>query len=463
MKRVEFIRETVSDRSAVISDSPVCIVSLCPGDPQAELSSALRSSLVRSFRTPVSRASRRRAVERSLPPPSGDLRVDTLLIRSPLTVPALPGLDGNVPSRVRDCAAMLLESLPAVWVVFVTGLEEPTPSDPDMLNQLRIALDSLPGRLVLFPDLDRPNPLPMSTVVSGRETYRDHIRTRFARWEARVMGLGPLLRELFLTGLVDLPAPNTAELLDLNLTDTPRADLAADLRAFEGFWALCAEDSVSRLAGMDLSLCCWRGPWHALSRHGWRSSATLAARVLGAYTGSSAMAQLERRQVPLGGGRTVNHSRLTRLLPTLEEGFELEPSLARHVVAARVNPQTNTCMFEGQASLRAPIGFWTLPAVRSLKEIELTLRRVAERFVFQPVNQTSALELMNALQYGLDDHLISGVLSALSTGEPLISARPDRSETPGLVAHVVATLRPWSHVLRFRLSVRSEGIALEVS
>lgn len=463
MMRVEFIRESIRERTTADVDSSVCIVSLMPGDPQAELPASLRSSLVRSFRTPVSKASRRRALERSLPPPTGDLRVDTLLIRSPLTLPHLPGLDDDAPSRVRDCATLLLDGLSAVWVVIVTGLEEPNPSDPDVLTQLRIALDALPGKMVVFPDLDRPSALPMPLVGVNAGQYQAQLQARFSLWESKVLGIGSLLREQFLTGLADLPHPQLAELLDVGGLRQDHAELPDRLLACESLWVGCVQDSLARLSGLDLSLCTWSGPWHALSRHGWRSSAALVARVLGAFSGSAAMAQLERRKVAISGGRRGPHACLSALLPDLSEGFAPDGDVATAVIVARLLPEGDACVFEGQANLRQPVGFWTLPAVRALKDIELTLRRVAERYTFQPVTQTSALELMNSLQYGLDEHLIAGVLSPLDNGEPLISTRPDRGATPGLIAHVVGTLRPWSHVLRFRVSVRTDGVSLEVS
>lgn len=534
--KVTFVRNSLRTQETPQTESPVCVVGFVrcdsqqgdsrqgigqQGDPQQSLPEGLRDDVIRTMRPPPPRIRREGQEEAAS---SGYLRIDTLVMTSQLNVYALPGLDAQPPSRLRDSVQLLLEALPTVTILLVTSPLEAPLEDDDVLAQLRLALGELPGGILIVPDLDPPDPMARSTRGASVKRVLEQLRTRFERWEARVLRLGPLCRELFMTGLFDAPNLSAETLytwcLSADAEASSRPGLTGPLavtsarvpgsvgdafrtgvtglsagrgqqqvddvaspsrpRSFrqqhlEQVWAGLLEDATARLTGLDLALCVWVGPWEPLRIHGWRSAAAVAARTLAAQPGSAAVAQLERRRVVLEGGRQHVPSLEPVLFRRFPAPLQLAPAVARLLVPVRledrveardggnVEARAHACRFDGQLCLRAPAGFWPIPAVRSLKQIELHLRRIAERFVFRAASEMQALELANALRFALDDYLRNGVLTPLPSAPGMVRARADVSGEPGLIAEIEASLRPWTYTIRIKLHVRPGSILLEAA
>lgn len=462
--RIQFLREMPSTPPPERGEL-VCVLSLRRGDVEAGPAPALSGALVTSLGThTLSRRSLTRTPAQEGMP---RLRIDRyqLVASHPLSAPAL--VAEGYPHRVVEVLQRLLSVVPTLALVDVVTDQALPLQHPALQEQLGLALEPLAGGLLLAPTLGgEPDYGPAPLTAGAHELDPALVRVRLwddvQDWTEQVRGLEQLLRTHYLTGLIDIPM--CPWLLTPQRWDDVRQKqrLPVFLQTVERHWQHALDQAVDELTGMDISLCTWAGDWGALLPHARRSPAALAAHTLLVQRQNPALATLERQRAALPALAPAPASRLPALLRGLPTRVEPPSSLHSRLVIARLDA-FGACHFEGQSCLRAPVGVWSLPAVRTLKELEFSLRRTADQFVFRPVSETSALELVNALQYRLDSYLIKGVLAPLSTPEELITAWPERREPPALVAQVLGSLRPWCHTFRIRLSILPGGVEVQTT
>ena len=103
---------------------------------------------------------------------------------------------------------------------------------------------------------------------------------------------------------------------------------------------------------------------------------------------------------------------------------------------------------------------WSIPAVRTVKSIHMSLRRTADQFVFRPVRETEALILKAAMENVLRPFYESGVLVGPDgKGPPDVTAEPLPSHSiPMLSVDLAAQIRPWCQNISLKVMVK-EGSA----
>lgn len=431
------------------------------------------------------------------------LRIDHLTFTDRTNLASLPGLL-HFGSLVRESLQTLLEGLPQVELFLLQAPPDTRFSTPGVLEQLELALAEQTGALVLFPDLAPAPVVPGSLLPCAPSEVLATLSATLRAWSREVLELAPMLNRLSLITLLDLPLPTPDALaqacLHPELERSLRPRLTPRLMAeakqskhlgipeysgvsrpsaralLEEAIADTLEQTLHGLEGLQGAVLAFSGPYLGLRAHAWRSPSALAVRTLLGETDFARQAEddpvamtrlaaaevLERRVIRLPTPRYVPETRIPALTPGFPLGFRLPDRLHGLLILLEILPDGQRARFEGQRSLAAPVGRWPLPALRTLKALELHIRKVAEQFVFRPVDALQALELNRVLTLGLADYIRAGALVPPLEGQSLLETEAVRGTPPSLQATLQATLRPWTLQLRVRLSIQSTALSVEV-
>jgi hypothetical protein len=126
----------------------------------------------------------------------------------------------------------------------------------------------------------------------------------------------------------------------------------------------------------------------------------------------------------------------------------------------------NTAQVQSEHTLRAPVGSWPIPVLRTVQGIHRVIRQAADGYVFRPVTDLNSVGLSITLNLALQPFVQAGVLSGLS-GSPIpsVSSKAERDPlAPGLSAEISASVRPWARHIRLRVGIQpGETARVELS
>lgn len=331
----------------------------------------------------------------------------------------LPGLAQQ--SRLADAARVLLTGGAGAIDVLLARARGQRPEAvfaPEVLETLDPFFDELPGATLLFPDFAGPPDCGPGTAPPLEDRLRDGL--------GALPGLGRRFTDRTQVVLLDDPGAQT---------EAQRALL-------------------SGLIGLDIALCRFVGSEASLARHGWRSAAAAAAALL---ADPDPGRSLIGRSVPLPPGRAQPPSRRAAL--SLWAPAEAADALDDRALTLRLDPAEDKATAISEPTLRAPVGDWSLPALRTAKQIHRQVTEAAARFVFETVDDGQAIALSVALKRAVRDHVGRGVLVGPDgEGPPDIRGGTVRSPSePGLFAVIAAWLKPWSQAVHIRVALRPGG------
>jgi hypothetical protein len=108
---------------------------------------------------------------------------------------------------------------------------------------------------------------------------------------------------------------------------------------------------------------------------------------------------------------------------------------------------------------RAPVGQWTIPALRTVKALHWQIVRASSLVTFQLVNPAQTFALQVAINEAIRPFVQAGVLVGPdAAGPPTVTTEMIRDPSaPGLVANISAQIRPWCRDIKIRVGLRSGG------
>jgi len=363
----------------------------------------------------------------------------------------LPGLDHHdgrqlQPSVVRDAARLALQNTGTpveVALVVSDGLAPwqlaSLDHRPELIYTLRRYLEQRPGAVVVLPDASGPVSIAPAGARSGRmgSLASASLPERWRGLAHNLSGLAALFREHYQIGLCDAPVSTGA--------------------------VLGSEQGLEALAGMDVGVCTWAGVSQQLDAHGWRSAAALVGAALAKSISDLSMNSnmtvpvLSHHSIVLGSGRLVKRSRLMQGRAT---GGHQRPQTAHCTVVSLGHDQHAPEILQ-DASMRRPLGDWTLPALWTVKQVIRRVETIASAYVFATADEAMAIDLKGALFEELGQLIGSGVLVA-PTGEglPLVettvgdgSSHAGAAPSPRLEATITAALAPWLTRLELQVEI----------
>ncbi len=387
----------------VRADQPsLCVAGICPGEAPW-LADLYPDAVVHDtrFRT-------------------ADAAVEHVRLRARHDVARLPGLRGEAPSRLRDAVHVALTAgAPQVDVVLArgAGLQPWDLDDRAFAELVEPFLAELLGAAVVLPDTGGPPDLGL-----GRPEPDDDVLRRTA---TAIRRFSTIFQQRYQVGLFDVPALDAEQRVEL----------------------------FRRCAGSDVALCCFRGTERARAVHGWRPAAAALGGLLAADRDQLG-AGVVGRSVTLPPGRAVPRSRREEL--ALDDPVEPVRRGDDALVMLDLHRVRDRAVVVGDATLRQPVGEWSLPALRAVKAVHHRVVRTAERFVFRAADDAQAMALANALDQALRAWTARGLLvGAGGEGPPRIRGGVDAIPgQPGLHAVVDCQLRPSSHNVVVRVAVR---------
>jgi hypothetical protein len=327
----------------------------------------------------------------------------------------LPGLDAPAPSLLRDSAALALHLGAQSVDLLLLRVPGATPEQvhfPEHLEPFAAVLAQMPGVVVTAPDLLGPH----SLLDGARKPAPDH----WSRIREICRVLGPVWRESWQLAMLDAPKTPTGEALGAG--------------------------------GADAALWGWAGNAGALARHGWRSAAVAAA---ARRSRTDDPVYLSHVGVPmqLDAGRRIRR----RQRPT-DSGAQRSPVLVNEVL---LDAEGETALVQSEHTLRAPVGSWPIPVVRTVQGIHRLIRRAADEFVFRPVTELNSVGLSIALNLALQPFVQAGVLRGLAgSPTPTVTTEAERDPlAPGLAAEISASVRPWARRVKLRVAVEPGEMA----
>lgn len=372
---------TVSPSVAAISGQPTGLVLVAMVEPGRPLGTVLPERVLRVVQ-------------------SGEAgRVEHLRLSAAEQARALPGLSGSHPSLLRDSVRLAL----AAGLPFVDVLALALPNAgraslalPAVAEQVRSALQHLPGAVIVAPDLR----LCEAAIVA-----------RFAHANALA------LPDAFQVLVLDAPFDH---------------DVAAFARACEG---------------VDAAVCRWSpGPWAA--SQSFRSSATWVGAMLARPGGLGR--SLTGLTLPGLPGRAMPASRAEVLLRRVRS----DGALPQIPGVVDVHSTGTGLAIMTEPSTRSVDNAWPLPALYAVKAVHRAILQQASAFVFRNVNAQNAVSLGTAVSTSLTRFVKLGLLSGPTDRVPEVEAAMIRDPgAPGLAVTVSAVLRPWMQKVRVQVGV----------
>jgi hypothetical protein len=332
----------------------------------------------------------------------------------------LPGLRLGRPSRVRDAVRVALNAgARAVDVVLVRekGLMPWDLDKSEVLFALDPFLSPMVGTVVVFPDMGGPVSLGPGTAAD-----MDDRVDRFVR-------------------ATKLHATRWAERYQVALLDDPGVGGELGHRVLQGS------------ASTDAALCRWVGDPLNLRAHGWRSAAAFVGGVLAARP-NDILSGVAGFRAPLPAPRAVFAGRHAEL--ALNEAWRARLPEDDYYVDVVPDMLTGMGSIRTEPSLRAPVGMWSLPALRVAKVIHWRIMQTASRFVFEAADVGKSIALSMAVTRALEPYAQAGVLTGPEgEGAPDIRGGVVRNPAaPGLRVEIAATLLPWTHKVNVRVNLR---------
>lgn len=350
-----------------------------------------------------------------------------LRIRSIEQARALPGLDQGAPSKLRDSARVALTAgAPEVDVVLLSA-QGFAPWDFDQSSVLAAMgpfLGELHGSMLLFPDLMGPDGM---EGAGNPNPLRVHARLKNF---AATMAEG--LRQSFQVALLDLPRPLQPH----------------------------GQALIRPLLGVDAAICSWLGAHPLLESQGWRSAAAFTAGLALGGTGARNLS-LVGSQARLPPPRYSAQSREMELSigPSTDSMGLAYSELPMVFVQLSERGAAHVGELATEPTLRQPIGEWTFPALREVKEIHRRLVAAASRFVFDSVDDEQAIALTVALRRSVREYTDAGLLVGPGGSGPIDvrGGTLTNPAAPGLTTIIQAQLRPWAQRVNVAVSVRADN------
>jgi hypothetical protein len=348
-----------------------------------------------------------------------DAAVEHIRVMSREILPHLPSLGSRCPSRLRDAVRIALgagaRSIDLV-LARVKGLKPWDLDKPDFVFAVDPFISNMLGTNMVYPDIGGPIPRGPGTEHDEKERVDRFVRAvkiHRSRWTDR-----------YQVGLLDDP------------------DLQGD----------GASRVLAAAASSDAALCRWRGDQLPMARHGWRSAASFVAGILASRPGDL-VGGVAGSRAALEGGRHVDLGR--REMLSLQDAWR--PSFPEANYYVDVVPGLDDVGWvRTEPTLRAPVGTWSIPAMRVAKVIHWQILQAAAQYVFETADITRAVALAASVRSVLEPYQYAGVLVG-----PNGSSAPDvrggvvrDPAAPGLRVEIGAQLKPWAHRVSVRVNLR---------
>ena len=354
----------------------------------------------------------------------GEPYVEHVRLSSVAQTRLLPGIDGALPSRLKDSVRSILDmGCNEVDCILVRG-PQIAPWDLTAQPVMELVMGyftEIPGAMIVFPDAGGPWPR------SWHGTPTPNVQAEQSR---------------NLIDAVRIYGPNFAENFQIGFMDmVPIADTAV-------------RDLINSVQGYDMSLCCWSGSSDGMRTHGWRSAAAFTAGYLNKRV-DVVTQSLMGHDIPLVGGRKIVSNR-ARLLGG-NEHLPQSSDLTDNCVVLSIHESGRTAQVQSEYTLRRPRYEWSIPVVRTVKAIHQSLKQAADMFVFRPVKDVEAIALEKTVEMILNPFFERGILvGAEGAGRPTVTgeALPSHSE-PMLSVNLSAMVRPWCQNISLKVMVKS--------
>lgn len=357
-----------------------------------------------------------------------DMYVEHVRINSRDVLPLIPGLEFGRPSRLRDATAIALgagaEYVDLLIARLRVGGEELQPWElyrPEFVYAVDAFLGNMVGTTLVFPDIGGPVSVGPGTAVPVEERMHRFVQTVSAHKAGWV--------ERYQIALLD----------DVGAT----GDLAV-----RGLHAAAATDSA---------VCRWVGQPEELHSHGWRSAASMVGGLI-ASRPNDLLSGLSGVRMPLAGGRRVDVGRTHALMAGDQHVAQMPQD--QYYIDVTPRASDGTAFIRTEGAMRAPVGGWSVPAMRLAKVIHWRIMQVASRFVFDVADIGRAVGLATAVSKSLRPFNRVGVLAGPDgSEEPVVRGGVVRDPAaPGLRVEVSGQLRPWTHKINLRVNLRP-GVA----
>jgi len=333
----------------------------------------------------------------------------------------LPGLDSRRPSLLRDSVRLALTAGAPYVDVILARFPDLMPwdlDDPRTVGTFDVFAQHMVGANVVFPDL--LGPVPSSPLASV-----DH--EAIAKRAARTIKLhGPRWTERFQVAFVDSP-----------YFETRRQQV----------------DFLKSISGFDCSVARWNCNPIQAPVHSWRSAASVigggvAAMHADIYRG------VEGLRFNLAEGRRSTVGRREDLRVGEWERKTLGDD--EYFIDLTPTEDGKAAVPGADCTMRAPVGSWSIPALRTTKVIHWRVWQTASQFVFENVNEQRAFALGTAVMGTLQPYSQAGLLVGPNGEEtPEVRAGAVRDiSAPGLRVEITGTLQPWTQSVKMRVNLQ---------
>ncbi len=355
-----------------------------------------------------------------------DVFVEHIRLHSREALHLLPGLEFGRPSRIRDAARIAIaagaKSIDLVIARVRAGEAEFEPWElhrPEFVFAIDPFLAQLVGTTLVYPDIGGPvsvGPGTSHEIEERVHRFRQTVAAHKSRWTER---------------------------FQLALLDDP------------GVTGTLGHSVLRSAIATDSAIVRWAGEPDQLRGHGWRSGGALVAGLL-ASRPQDLLSGVSGFRVPLAPGRAVDSGRARDLFM----GDRYRASLPEDGYYVDVVPDgKGSAYIRSEATMRAPVGSWSIPAIRVAKVIHWRVMQSASRFVFESADIGRAVGLSTAVSKAVRPFVRVGVLTGPGEeSEPIIRGGVVRDPAqPGLRVEITAQIKPWAHRMNLRVNLRPGG------